>query len=68
MKDVEAGAVLCGSPAIPVRDFMTDVVLSRKLPSLFDQLKAAQKKITELEANINKLQKSEKAQEIEKVH
>lgn len=57
MKNVDEGAVLVGSPAIPVREFMTTVVLNRKLPQLSEQLKTAQKKISELEAKINNLQK-----------
>jgi UDP-3-O-[3-hydroxymyristoyl] glucosamine N-acyltransferase len=67
MKDVEQGAVLVGSPAQPVRDFMMDVVLSRKLPSMFDQLKMAQKKIAELETKLDKLQERQNIHDLEPV-
>lgn len=59
MKNVEEAAVLVGSPSIPVREFMTMTALSRKLPGLFEQFRAAQKKIADLEARLDKLQKLE---------
>ena len=65
MKNVEEGAILIGSPGIPVRDFMTTVILNRKLPSLFDQFKIAQKKIADLESRLNQLQDEPKKQKME---
>ncbi len=65
MKDVEEGAVLIGSPSVPVREFMTVAVLKRKLPGLFDQFKVAQKKIAELEERLDQLQKSKNVPDLE---
>lgn len=52
MKDVEAQEVQVGAPAIPVRDFMTQVALNKKLPKLFDEIKAMQKRLAELESKL----------------
>jgi UDP-3-O-[3-hydroxymyristoyl] glucosamine N-acyltransferase len=66
MKNVEERAVVIGSPSVPVREFMTDVILTRKLPSLFDQFKIAQKKIADLESKLDQLHKQDpNAQKIE---
>ena len=67
MKNVEDGAVLIGSPSVPVREFMTVAVLNRKLPQLFNQFKTAQKKIADLEEKLEKLQNSKNAQDLEMV-
>jgi UDP-3-O-[3-hydroxymyristoyl] glucosamine N-acyltransferase len=55
MRDVEPEDVQVGAPAIPVREFMTQVALNKKLPKLFDQFKAMQKKVAELEKELEQL-------------
>lgn len=55
MRDVPEGAVLTGSPAVPHREFMTDAVLSRKLPQMYNDLKAMKKQIKELESQIRQV-------------
>ena len=55
MKDVAAEDVLVGAPAIPVRDFMTQVAHTKKLPKLFDEFKALQKRVAELEKELERV-------------
>jgi UDP-3-O-[3-hydroxymyristoyl] glucosamine N-acyltransferase len=52
MKDVPVEDVQVGAPAIPVRDFMTQVAHTKKLPKLFDEFKALQKRVAELEKEL----------------
>jgi UDP-3-O-[3-hydroxymyristoyl] glucosamine N-acyltransferase len=66
MKNIEDRGVQMGSPSFPAKEFMTVSVLSRKLPGLFDQVKAAEKKIIDLQAQIKELQNA-KTPELEKV-
>ena len=49
MRDVGVGDVVTGTPAIAHREFMTQVVLLRKLPRMYDDMKAMKKRIDELE-------------------
>lgn len=53
MRDVEAGAVVTGTPALAHRDFMTQTVLTRRLPKMYDDVKSMKKKIEELEKMLN---------------
>jgi UDP-3-O-[3-hydroxymyristoyl] glucosamine N-acyltransferase len=54
MKDVPDEDVQVGAPAIPVRDFMTHVAHTKKLPKLFDEFKALQKRVAELEKELER--------------
>lgn len=54
MRDVPEGGVVTGTPALPHREFMTQVVLLRKLPKMFDEHRAMKKKIEELEAQLQR--------------
>ncbi len=54
MRDVENGGVVTGTPAIPHREFMTQVVLLRKLPKMYNEMKSMKKKIEELEKLLNR--------------
>ncbi len=67
MKDVGDGEVQCGSPAHGAKDFMTVTALSHKLPALYDQVKAAERKIAELQKQIKELQTIERTPLLEKV-
>jgi UDP-3-O-[3-hydroxymyristoyl] glucosamine N-acyltransferase len=48
-RDIADEDVQIGSPSVPVRQFWTDVALSKKLPQMFDDLKALKSKVLELE-------------------
>lgn len=54
MRDVPSGDVVTGTPAIPHREFMTQVVLLRKLPKMYDEMRAMKKKIEELEKQLSR--------------
>jgi UDP-3-O-[3-hydroxymyristoyl] glucosamine N-acyltransferase len=54
MKDVADEDVQVGAPAIPVRDFMTHVAHTKKLPKLFAEFKALQKRVAELEKELER--------------
>lgn len=54
MHDVKDGQVVAGVPALPHREQMTQVVLLRKLPKLYNDLKALKKKIDELEKQLER--------------
>ncbi len=67
MKDVGDREVQCGSPAHGAKDFMTVTALSHKLPVLYDQVRAAEKKITDLQKQIKELQSIGSIPRLEKV-
>ncbi|MBI4533328.1 MAG: UDP-3-O-(3-hydroxymyristoyl)glucosamine N-acyltransferase [Candidatus Melainabacteria bacterium] len=50
MKDVADGEVVVGSPAMPAREYFTQIAHIRKSPKIYSELKALQKKVAELEA------------------
>ncbi len=49
MRDIEDEEVQIGSPSMPWRDFMIDVSLTKKLPKLFDEVRALRTKVSKLE-------------------
>ncbi len=53
MRNVDAGAVVSGVPAIPVKEHMANLVLIRRLPKIFDDVKKMRKEIDELKALLN---------------
>lgn len=53
MRDVPAGGIVVGAPAIPHRDFMTQAVLLRKLPAIHNDLKLLKKQVQELELSLS---------------
>jgi len=65
MKNIPERDIQIGSPALGARDFMTNVALNRKLPALFDQCKAAEKKIAELETKLKELEQSKGMSQLE---
>ena len=53
MNDIPAGKQVLGSPAIDIKDFARQVILTRKLPEMNKQLKQLVKRIEILEAAAN---------------
>ena len=51
-KDIPDEDVQIGSPSMPVRQFWTDVALSKKLPQLFEDFKALKTRVSELEEEL----------------
>jgi len=66
MKNIEDRDIQLGSPAFSAKEFMTMTALTRKLPTMFDQFKAAEKKIAELQMQIKDLQEKAGVLELEK--
>lgn len=49
----KAGAVMMGSPAFDAKDWMKSSAMFKRLPALFDELKALRKELAELKAATN---------------
>jgi UDP-3-O-[3-hydroxymyristoyl] glucosamine N-acyltransferase len=49
MRDVEAGGVVTGTPALPHREFMKNIANTRRLPKMHDEIKGLKKRVAELE-------------------
>ncbi len=49
-KNVPAGSVLWGSPAVPMREAKESLAAVRRLPGLIDKVRALEKRIAELES------------------
>ena len=56
MRDVPAGAVMSGVPAVTTREHMTQIALTRRLPKMVDDIKKMKKEIDELKALLKKSQ------------
>lgn len=54
MSDIPDKQVVCGSPAIPTREFFMNVANVRRLPKVINEFKALQRKVAELEAELQK--------------
>jgi hypothetical protein len=50
MKDIEAGAVVLGAPAIPHKEAMANIAASLKIRDMAKALKAMQAKVKDFEA------------------
>ncbi len=50
MRDIEPGAVMCGVPAVPARNFMDTFAHLRRLPKMADEVRKMKKEIAELKA------------------
>jgi len=50
----EKGAIVQGSPSIPIGDFKRSYVMFRKLPDLAGQIKSLEKQIEELKSSVSK--------------
>lgn len=48
------GAIVQGSPSIPIGDFKRSYVMFRKLPDLADQIKLLEKQIEEIKSSVSK--------------
>jgi UDP-3-O-[3-hydroxymyristoyl] glucosamine N-acyltransferase len=44
--DLKGGEAYCGSPAVPLRDFLRMVRYSRKLPEIYERLKQLEKDLS----------------------
>ncbi len=64
MRDVADKDIHLGSPSYNVREYMTVHVLTRKLPSLFNQSKAMEKKILDLQNQLDELKESIKSSSV----
>jgi UDP-3-O-[3-hydroxymyristoyl] glucosamine N-acyltransferase len=53
ISNIESGAKILGSPAIPVRDFFKSSVVFSKLPEMYRQIARLQKEVEALKANKN---------------
>ncbi len=56
MKDVPDEDVQVGIPAQPARDHMSQLAITRKLPEMYDELKALKRKVAQLEALLTERQ------------
>jgi UDP-3-O-[3-hydroxymyristoyl] glucosamine N-acyltransferase len=55
MKDVNEQDVLVGVPAIAVRDHMTQLAATRRLPKLLDEFRALQKRVAQIEDELSQI-------------
>ena len=53
ISNIEPGAKILGSPAIPVRDFLKSSIVFPKLPEIYKQIAQLQKEIEALKSNKN---------------
>lgn len=60
-RDVEAGQVIAGHPAMPLRDWLKAQAVVQKLPELKRSLASLEKQVQELKERISELTKGEKA-------
>ena len=67
MKNVPDREIQMGSPSFAVKDYMKSSALFRKLPAIFDQIKAAEKKIAQLQEQVEKLEETKLTAQLEKV-
>lgn len=49
ISDLEAGKVVCGGPALPVKEFFGDVAARRKLPAMVREVRELKAKMEQLE-------------------
>jgi len=54
MRDVADGEVVCGTPAVPHIEYMTNVAMIRKGEQMHKELKELKKRIAQLEGHLNK--------------
>lgn len=57
MANVDGGAFMLGSPAVPQRDFMKREAVARKLPEAMRTLRALEKQVQQMQAQLEELQK-----------
>lgn len=57
MTNVEGGAFMLGSPAVPQRDFMKREAVNRKLPEAMRSLRALEKQVKAMQAQLDELKK-----------
>ena len=57
MNNIESGSFMLGSPAIPQRDFMKREAAARKLPEAMRTLRALEKQMHQMQAQIDELKK-----------
>lgn len=50
MRDVGEGEVVCGSPAVPHMEFMTNVAMTRKGEQIYKEVRDLKKKVAQLES------------------
>jgi len=56
MKDIPEADVQMGAPSMPAREFFTQVAHIRRLPKIFDEFKALQKRVAHLEHQLKAYQ------------